>query len=512
MEKNKRLKPYSQAYFQQKSKLYQKEGYMQAIPLGRSFSQYQSHLYAFLIDCNVCLLPVYIWVIEFLLILSGLIPPNFFDTLFYVMYALLFVTSVIGLGAFTARTHGQSFGYAVVNYKLVRKDLKEANALQLIFRQALGFGLPVMIFGFLFETWGILVWLALNAACVLITPHQQTIFDLVFSLVSVELPDVEEMQEAIAANLAKKEEVKERVANENKAISKIDLHIRSSYSDDGFYDVEEIFKQAKNAGLEVISITDHNCARQNAAAKRFASLYGIQYIPGVEFDCQYKGVRLRVLGYYIDWNNEIFDVLERSSLKREKDISMERVKKFQELTGINIDVDSLISNSRFQTITAKDITRMVFNNERTRSMPFVQNYLNSANSEKDAMRSFEREIFGRKGPCYVKGDYPNIKTIIDAIHQAGGMAILASWHLKNLRPDMLLELAGLGVDGIECFSPELDERTMATLLRIAKDAQLFVSAGSDYHGPNKPDRYLGVTYLPEKAEGLVRIFTKAADQ
>ena len=28
-------------------------------------------------------------------------------------------------------------------------------------------------------------------------------------------------------------------------ICPIDLHIRSNYSDDGYYDVEEIFKQAK---------------------------------------------------------------------------------------------------------------------------------------------------------------------------------------------------------------------------------------------------------------------------
>ena len=41
-------------------------------------------------------------------------------------------------------------------------------------------------------------------------------------------------------------------------------HIRSNYSDDGYYDVEELFKQAKDNGLEVISITDHNCARANA--------------------------------------------------------------------------------------------------------------------------------------------------------------------------------------------------------------------------------------------------------
>lgn len=42
-------------------------------------------------------------------------------------------------------------------------------------------------------------------------------------------------------------------------------------------------------------------------------------------DAQYKRMRVRILGYYIDWTNEAFEVLEQNSLKREKDLSMERV-------------------------------------------------------------------------------------------------------------------------------------------------------------------------------------------
>lgn len=505
MEKN-REKRWSQAYFQQKAKLYRKTGYSLAQPLGRSFSEYSNHIFAFLIDCNICLLPVYIWVIEFLLILCGLIPPRFFNLLFYIMYALLFVTSVLGLGIFTARTHGQSFGMVLVNYKLVKRDMKEASSLALIFRQVFSFGLPMMILGFLFEMKGLFIWWAVNLLITLISPHQQTVFDYVFGLVMVEEPTREEVMEKVAETKKAKEKSTEQV----QPISKIDLHIRSNYSDDGFYDVEEIFKQAKMKGLEVISITDHNCARANAAASRFASLYDIAYMPGVEFDCQFKGTRLRVLGYYIDWNNEIFDILERASLKREKEISMQRVEKFEEFSGIQIDVDSLISNSRFQTITARDITRMVFNNERTRTLPFVQKYLNSAHSEKEAMDAFSKDIFSKDGPCYVKGDYPNIKTIIDAIHQANGIAILASWHVNRLSSSTIQELTGLGLDGIECFSPELEEKDMAMLLKIVKARKLLVTAGSDYHGPTKPDRQLGVTYMPPKAENLVKIITKAA--
>ena len=142
------------AYFQKKSQLYRNGGYQQAKYLKRNLDDMQSHLFAFLMDVNICLLPVYIWVIEFLLILCGLIPPNFFDLLFYIMYALLFIVSVLLLPIFTARSKGQSLGCIFTDLKLVQRNKKEASGLKLIFRQMLGFGLPLMVFGFFFEILG----------------------------------------------------------------------------------------------------------------------------------------------------------------------------------------------------------------------------------------------------------------------------------------------------------------------------------------------------------------------
>ena len=332
-----------------------------------------------------------------------------------------------------------------------------------------------------------------------INKDNETLFDLIFGLVPVREPDQEIRFET------KPEPVKEELH-----VTPIDLHIRSNYSDDGYYDVEELFKQAKDNGLEVISITDHNCARANAAAMRFSSLYNIQYIPGVEIDAQYKRMRVRILGYYIDWTNEVFEVLEQNSLKREKELSIERVEKFENFSGIRIDVDSLMSNSRFQTITPTEITKMVFHNERTRSLPFVKKYLDNCESHSAAMSRFETDVFGKNGPCYVKADYPDAKAVIDAIHNAGGIAILSSWHLDYISDEVLEEIVDLGMDGVECFSNDIHEQTIAAALKIVQKRKLFVSCGSDYHGPTKPKYHMGVSNCPEKALPLVRILTKAA--
>ena len=494
-ERKYNIKDLTLAYFQKKSKIYRTKGFRYAKFLGRRLEDYEDHFFAFLIDINVCLLPVYLWVVEFLLILCGLIPPHFFDLLFYVMFALLFVVSVLALGIFTSRSRGQSFGAVMMDLKLVRGSKKEASSLNLIMRQALGFGVPFMVLGYFFQIFGVIAWWVLNGIVVMITPNQQTIMDLIFGLRFVREPEV---------NIQFSNDV-----NKQEKVCPIDLHICSNYSQDGYYDVEEIFKQAKQENLEVISITDHNCARANAAAERFARLYDIQYIPGVELDAQYKGAHVRVLGYYIDWTHDIFNELERESLKREKDMSIERVRRFEQYTGISIDLDSLMQKSRFQTISPDDITQMMFNNERVRQLPFVAKYISAANSEKEAMAYFKRDIFGKEGPCYIQGKYPSLENVVHSIHQAQGIAILSGWHLDSMNDALIEEMTCSGLDGIEVFSPLVQEDTMASLLKIAKENKMFISCGSDYQGPNKPNRHLGITHCPSKALPLIRILTKS---
>lgn len=505
----------SRAYFLAKSKAYKHGGYKQAEFLTRKHSDFVSHLFAFLIDLNICLLPVYIWVIEFLLILCGLIPPNFFDLLFYIMYALLFVTSILGLGIFTAYTHGQSFGYVYTNLKLVDKNKREVSGLFLILRQAIGFGIPLMVIGYFFQVIGMIVWWAINAVCVCATPRQQTIADLLFKTMPVHEPPMsekleEETEEFIDEPIkVVKQQPEPSPAISSDLVSPIDLHLRSNYSDDGYYDVEDLFKQAYQLHMEVISITDHNCARANAAAVRFAPMYNIQYIPGVEIDTQWKGHRVRILGYYIDWTKDIFDEIERESLMREKQVSIERTQKFEDFCGIHIDVESLMQTSRFQTITAQDITKMVFHNKRVRELSFVKKYLESSKNETQARRRFARDVFGKGGPCYVTAIYPALGDMVKAIHDAGGIAILSSWNMDHIHDEEIETMMELGIDGIECFSPRIHEATMTSLLRIVKKHSAFVTCGSDFHGPNRPKFKMGHCCCPEKAWPLVRILSEA---
>jgi len=61
-----------------------------------------------------------------------------------------------------------------------------------------------------------------------------------------------------------------------------DLHIHSTYSYDATTTVRAILKQAADAGLNIIAVTDHDEIRGSLEAHELAPQYGIESIPGAE--------------------------------------------------------------------------------------------------------------------------------------------------------------------------------------------------------------------------------------
>lgn len=560
--------------------LYVKEGYKKAVILGRSFSDYENHLFAFLIDLNICLIPVYAWGVEFILILTGVIPPAYFDLLFYLMYGLLFITSCIMLPMYTAKTDGYSWGGRFMGLRLVRPDRLPAQAIRLVLRQLFGFGIPMMLFGYFFSAFGMVGWWLLSGLITLISPGQRSLADWIFGLVLVYVPRYElkirskdayqketslessPFQDSLnqpennfptdepdhdanegmktssstskhmtkptlvayekvnsenGSSLEENEEGKEMDPSvhdedfsdqeEGLELSKIDLHIRSSYSDDANAEVENIFREAKRLGLDCISITDHNNARSNSEANIFSRMYKVNVIPGVELDCEIFGERVRILGYYIDWNDQAFTQLENASLERERKVSEKRMKKFENELGIKINSEALLANTRFKIIRPHELTDLVFDTEATRRLPTLAEYLQKYPTEEQARKHFSRDYFGPGGKCEIKATYPQAKEIINIIKNAGGIPILSGWHLDHISDDAIESLIDDGIEGFEVFTPNNSESIQAFLLTLAKREGLYVTGGSDYHGAMKRDRYLGYTTAPKGADAIIRPFT-----
>ena len=87
------------------------------------------------------------------------------------------------------------------------------------------------------------------------------------------------------------------------------------------------------------------------------------------------------------------------------------------------------------------------------------------------------------------------KDVIDVIHKSGGLAFLA--HPFEYRLDDTIRFIDelrkeSELDGIECFHPSADEDKMNILVEYAKNNNLYISGGSDYHGRKKPDIKVGI--------------------
>jgi predicted metal-dependent phosphoesterase TrpH len=269
----------------------------------------------------------------------------------------------------------------------------------------------------------------------------------------------------------------------------VDLHIHSTYSD-GTLSVEEIIKTAKNMGLQTIAITDHDTIEQIPDCSTFGKKYGITVIPGVELSCTYtikslaKNKGFHLLGYGINPENEVLkkemEEQKNKRLMRAKNI----VEKFMSF-GYKVDFENAIANKK-GTVGKPELARAVFYNPENQELLEAENLTD--------FDSFFTAYLSDTGKAFVEREEKiNFIDGIKLIHTAGGKAVWAHSYF-NLRKfenqdalfdELLQDFMNAGLDGIETFYSTFDEKTTKRLYQIAKDKNLIMTAGSDFHEPSK---------------------------
>lgn len=104
-----------------------------------------------------------------------------------------------------------------------------------------------------------------------------------------------------------------------------DFHIHSTYSD-GKCTPTQIIDIAKRHGVDIISITDHNCTNGISESIKHGKEIGIKVIPGVEVSTRYNRTRVHILGYF---NGEIFN--DRTLIKCLKCIKNHNISEFNKI-------------------------------------------------------------------------------------------------------------------------------------------------------------------------------------
>jgi 3',5'-nucleoside bisphosphate phosphatase len=267
---------------------------------------------------------------------------------------------------------------------------------------------------------------------------------------------------------------------------KADLHMHSKFSLDGEFGVEEILKLCRNASLDIISITDHNLVKALSEAKDYGPKYGIRVIPGIEIDCQYKGIDLHVLGYNINQASHDFNKLEETIASMVMDSFPLMVKKLAG-EGIPVDLDEVLSRSGGSLPSGELIAEVLLTNDKYLDNARLDPYRKGGQRSAMPYINFYHDFFAQGKPAYVKIDYMEYREAIAFIKRNRGVPVVAhpGLNLKG-REEIILDLIENGAEGLEAFNNYHDYKQIEYFARVALERNVMMTCGSDFHGKTKP--------------------------
>lgn len=274
----------------------------------------------------------------------------------------------------------------------------------------------------------------------------------------------------------------------------VDMHIHTLYSD-GDKTLEEVLKICEEKKLEYISITDHNTCKAYDDVALTKNIFTGKIIKGAEMNAHIDNKRIEFLAYNIenpkiinDWSNNFFS---HEVLKEKFERDKNKIIDICNENGLTYDLNAIKKD-----IPVTDFFVVYMYYELIKYEENLEKMGECAKSFNDFRR------FGLSNPnsmFYMGEDNspkPMYKDVANIIHKAGGLVFLAHpfeykfedtlGFIDRLRNEIKL-------DGIECFHPSSEENNKTDILiNYARNNNLFISGGSDFHGDKKPNNDIGV--------------------
>jgi len=295
---------------------------------------------------------------------------------------------------------------------------------------------------------------------------------------------------------------------------KADLHIHSVHSNDGEHSIANIIKLCSESGVDTFSVTDHNCiggAREAMQLTR--AIEEVNFIPGIEIDCNYQGTDLHLLGYQIDLKSGDFDALEQNNRQRHMDAIPQMIRNLEQL-GIYIDQDELIQKSGGEPPTGELFAELLLQKADQSLNPRLMPYFPGGERSDMPLINFYLDFFAQGKPAYVKIDHIKFKEAVALVRNNGGIPIVAhpGLNLKD-REELVEELIDLGAAGLEVFNNYHNNRQVAYFAEITSKRGALMTCGSDFHGKNKPLISIGrYSKLESHREYLEQSVSKIVEQ
>jgi predicted metal-dependent phosphoesterase TrpH len=272
---------------------------------------------------------------------------------------------------------------------------------------------------------------------------------------------------------------------------RFDLQSHSTDSD-GVLPAAEVVARAAHAGVELLALSDHDTIAGVAEALAAGERLGVEVVPAVEISAIDDGAggggdrdgahvarELHILGYRIDHTGAAMTrSLEAFLADREK-----RTLRMRDgLREVGFELDEAEIEERIAA--GKPIGRPHLAGAVLRPQA---NAARLAEEGIDDVGSLIRGYLIEGRPAFRLRETPTVAQAIEAIHEAGGVAIWAHpfWDIADDGEvlDSLERFRALGVDGVEAFYITHDEPQTRLLARRAAELSMLTTGSADFHGP-----------------------------
>jgi len=241
-----------------------------------------------------------------------------------------------------------------------------------------------------------------------------------------------------------------------------DLHVHTICSD-GLRTPTQAVEEARDAGLQAVSLTDHDTVDGLVEAFEVGEKLGVEIVTGTELSAHIKEREVHILGYCFDWQDPALNTTLNQVHQRRYERGIAIVERLNDL-GVGVTIEEVLNQARGSPLGRPHIAAAM-----------VDRGLVASKDE-----AFSRYI-GDRGPAFSPKPYTAAADVIDLIHRASGVAVLA--HPGTSLPEsIIIQLVGCGLDGIEVFHPAHQPPQIEYYMQLSGRFDLLMSGGSDSHG------------------------------
>lgn len=252
---------------------------------------------------------------------------------------------------------------------------------------------------------------------------------------------------------------------------RIDLHSHTTASD-GRLPANELIDRALGFDIDVLAITDHDTVDGLEIAHQYVqdNQLPITIINGIEISTVWQNKDIHIVGLNIDPQSaELAQLIEQQKKHREGRAEMiaHRLSKATR-EGVFEEVQAIAGDA---PITRAHFAKWLVDNGYAKTMQQVF-----------------KKYLTRNNPGYVPPSWCSMADAVNAIHSAGGQAVLAHPGRYDLTAKWIKRLLAAfveaGGDAMEVAQPQQGQHERRNLADYAIQYKLLASQGSDFHYPS----------------------------